>query len=357
MLRTLKTFFPIAEKVWDRKTSLPILNHICVENGFIRMTDLEMSVKAPVDDKRAYTIPIKLMKKVLNTKPKELSIELTDERKAKIVFDNKSVAFPFESIDDYPQEPKEKYEEAGTWTKEVLLKLYNQLPFTSTDELRAALTGVYVEQNNKLSSCATNGHVLKYIANLDAAGECTIRQDFKVILPAKCIQVLAKFARGNVTVFSAKERIKFILPGGIEIISNLIEGKYPEFQKVIPSSFPGEVTFTRDDFMRVIKDAKPFANPHNNKAVFTVNNRTITINTENGDDGTRFETSMPGGKGNGNKLTIAFDLALLEKVLKGVGTEQVLWKYDDSNAASVFVSANGEAEHTVNLLMPIKLKE
>ncbi|MFC1555409.1 hypothetical protein ACFL7D_12310, partial [candidate division KSB1 bacterium] len=277
MLKTLKTFFPIAEKVWDRKSSLPILSHICVDNGFIRMTDLEISVKTPVDDKRAYTIPIKLLKKVLNTKPKEIKIDLINDKKVKIFFDNKSVTSKFESVDDYPQEPKELYEETGTWTKDVLLKLYNQLPFTSTDELRLTLTGVYIHQNKKLSSCATDGHVLQYITNLDAASECTLQNDLKTIMPVKTIQILAKFARGTVKVYSGKERIKFILPGGIEITSNVIDGRYPEFQKVIPLSFPGKVTFTRDDLVRVIKETKPFANPHNNKAIFTVNNGAITI--------------------------------------------------------------------------------
>ncbi|MFC1553398.1 hypothetical protein ACFL7D_02080 [candidate division KSB1 bacterium] len=357
MLQTLKTFFPIAEKVWDRKTSLPILSHICVDNGFIRMTDLEINVKAPVDDKRAYTIPIKLLKKVLNTKPKELKIDLINDKEVKIFFDNKSVAFPFESVENYPQELKELYEETGAWTKDVLLKLYNQLPFTSTDELRLVLTGVYVHQNKKLSSCATDGHVLQNVTNLDATGECTMQNDVKVIMPVKTIQILAKFARGDVKVFSGKERMKFVLPGGIEITSNVIEGRYPEFRKVIPSTFPGKVTFARDDLVRVIKDTKPFANPHNNKAIFTVNNGTITINAENVDDETSFETSISSRKGNSKNLIIGLDITLLEKVLKGINSEQVIWKYGDSTDASVFVSANGEAENTINLLMPIKLRE
>ncbi len=357
MLQKLRTFFPIAEKVWDRKSTLPVISHICVEGGFMRMTDLEISVKMPVDDNRKYTIPIKILKKVFNTKPKELRIVLINDKKAKLFFDNKSISFPFENTENYPLEPEGKFQYTSSWSKEVLIKLFNQIPFTSTDELKNTLLGVYVHQNKKLSTCATDGFVLQYNQDIASKNECKLDKDFSEILPVKCIQLLAKFAHGSVKVFSGKDRIKFLLPGDIELTSNTIEGVYPNFYKVIPSSFNGEVIIDKKALSGSVKQTKPFANPGNNKAVFTFNNGSMNIKADNPDEETCFETSLPTRNRKGEDLTIGLSLELLEIALSGVQDDQICWKYNDSNSASIMVDPADTENNTINLIMPIKLKE
>ncbi len=358
MIKELSKFIPIAEKVWDRKTTLNILCDICISDGYMRMTDLETTVKMPVKDKRKYTIPIKLLKKVLKSKPGELKVELFKDSKAKIIYDNKSVTFPYQSPDDYPCDPKEEYKEVGVWTRNALLKLYNQIPFTSTDILRSTLMGVYIEQNIKrLSSCATDGHALQFIEKLDPEVENGSPDKVQAILQIKTIQLLAKFAKGDVKVFSGNDYMKFILPGNIELTSRLIEGKYPDFKNIIPAKFPCEVTFKKDDFLKSVKETLPFSNPVNTKAILTINNGNITFCTENIDDDTRFESSIQTTTQKGKGLEIGFDLKLLEKTISGVDDDQVIWKYDDPNTASVFIDANKNGAGKVNLLMPIKIRD
>jgi len=74
MLYLMQTFLPIAEKVYDRKTTLDILHSICVHDGFMLMTDLDIFVRMPFKSKENYTLPIKTIKKIVSTKPTTLNI-------------------------------------------------------------------------------------------------------------------------------------------------------------------------------------------------------------------------------------------------------------------------------------------
>ena len=102
MIHLFKTFLPIAEKIYDRKATMDILHHICIRDGFMMMTDLEIYVRMPVNEKQNYTIPIKMLKKVLLTKPTTLDIKVLENRRLNISFDDTFITIPTVNIDEYP---------------------------------------------------------------------------------------------------------------------------------------------------------------------------------------------------------------------------------------------------------------
>ena len=167
MLLQLRQFLPIAEKILDRKSDNPILSSICFHSGLVTMTDLEITATMPVDDDRSYTLPLDILKKVLKTNPKQLEIEISKGPVLEIKFDDKTLKFPVAEWREYPDVPSDAFQELGVWPAEIFQKIYSQIPYTSTDSLRPAMNGVLIEQNSKLSSCATNGHVLNFIRDLD----------------------------------------------------------------------------------------------------------------------------------------------------------------------------------------------
>ncbi len=61
-------------------------------------------------------------------------------------------------------------------------RLYKQIPYASKDCLRPALTGIYIQQNKKLSSVATDGHVLQWIADHDSDKECKLKSEYAKVL-------------------------------------------------------------------------------------------------------------------------------------------------------------------------------
>lgn len=154
---------PIAEKVINRRTTLPILEHVCVRNGCLSATDLENTIRMSVDDDRSYTMPLNILKIILKAKPKVLEIDVLEDGKVQVKYDSRTVSFQSRDPKEFPNLPEGKYEDAGKWTPAIIKALYSQLPYTSNDELKPALTGVLIDQNGTLSSCATDGHILRQV--------------------------------------------------------------------------------------------------------------------------------------------------------------------------------------------------
>jgi len=94
MLNELRAFLPMAEKVKARNPTMPILNHLCIENGAMRITDLETTIIIPVDDDRIYTLPISIMKQILKQRPAALEITPLEDYQMKVLFDGNAVVFP-----------------------------------------------------------------------------------------------------------------------------------------------------------------------------------------------------------------------------------------------------------------------
>ncbi|MFH2040807.1 MAG: hypothetical protein ABIJ65_15360, partial [Chloroflexota bacterium] len=166
MLHELRAFLPMAEKVKARNPTLTILNYLCVENGSMRLTDLETTIIIPVDDERSYTLPIAIMKQIFKQRPSSLDIQPMEDNKMKVLFDGHSVTFPVMDIAEYPSVPKETFKKVAIWPKEIFLQLFKQLDFVSEDELKPALMGVWVKQDQTMTSCATDGHLMEFAENL-----------------------------------------------------------------------------------------------------------------------------------------------------------------------------------------------
>jgi DNA polymerase III sliding clamp (beta) subunit (PCNA family) len=194
MLHQLMRFVPIADKIIPRNTSLPILTNIMVDKGVMRATDLEITAVLKIEDDRSYLIPIGIVKTILKSKPKNIDIELLPENKIQINYHNRGVIFPAMGVQDYPEHMNYKFKSIGVWTKRVLQELYHQLLYCSTDELRPALTGVFIRQNSALLTCATDGHVLRLIRDVDLDKKCKLNKKFEGIISNKCIQLLARYA-------------------------------------------------------------------------------------------------------------------------------------------------------------------
>ena len=69
MIKNLTKFIQLAQKIVPKKSTLPILACVCVEDGFIRATNLETTIRMPIDDNRKYMLPFGVLKSILKSKP------------------------------------------------------------------------------------------------------------------------------------------------------------------------------------------------------------------------------------------------------------------------------------------------
>ncbi len=358
MLFQLNRFIPIAEKIIPRRSSIPILTNVCFTDGKIVATDLDITLVMKTEQNISLVIPLNILKIVLKAKPKTLAFEELSDSKAKINYDNKSITFSTESIDEFPNFPKSRFKTVAVWSRDVIKILHDQLPYCSTDELRPALTGVYVNQNHHIESCATSGHVLRFIKDIDPGKNGKLKADFSDIIPKRALQILSRFTLKEVIVAVKENEFRFTLDNDLELFVRKIEGKYPKFENVIPLEHSGSVHFNKDEMTLVIKDAINFTSGYNHLAEFLIAKDEILISAEDREVGTKWQGSLPvrdlSGKEN---IKIGLNLELLEKVIKGINSKEVIWIYDSPNSPMIFSENDNSEKEIINLLMPIRLEE
>ena len=216
MIQQLIRFLPIAEKVIAKKTTLPILTHVCVRDGYVSATDLENTVRMKIDDSRHYTIPITILKMVLKSKPKLLEIDVLEDEKVQIQYDSRKLTFKSKDAEEFPTTPADKFKSLGSWSIDIIRELYSQLPYTTNDELKPAMTGVYFDQNGTLKSCATSGHFLRVINNVNLDGKAKLKNKATGIIPKKALQILARVVKGQVKTAISKTHLRVMLGDELE---------------------------------------------------------------------------------------------------------------------------------------------
>jgi len=353
MLPTLNRLKPFLEKVISRKTALPILKSICIRGGFITATDLETTVRMKVRDDRAYTIPLAVLMTVLKTRPLSLLIELEDE-KVKLTYDQKQVSFKSLNPDDFPLTPTGRFTSLGVWSPKVLKELHRQIRFTSTDELKPALTGVFIEQNGNLTSCATDGHILRMLKD-EQTGQP--KNTFKGILPKKSLMILTRLIKNPVRVAASDTPLRLTIKPGLDLYIRLKDEIYPDFKTVIPKTFAGRVTVDKAHITRLLSESKPFLDPKTHAGRFTVTEEGIRFKVVNEDEELTWEASLPVINQSGKNLEVGLNVNLLDTVLQPIDTPEVLWQYGSSTSAGVVTGPQEKEPQAVQLLMPIRMEE
>ena len=348
MLQDFIKFLPIAEKIIPGRTSIDVIKNIAVCKGYMMATDLEMTAIMKIDDKKDFLVPMSIIKTVLKSRPVRFDIDLSEKNRIKITYDDKAVSFPANDVNDCPMFPMQKFHYIGTWDKACIELLHSQLPYCSMDELRPALCGVYVSQNGSFTSCATDGHVLRLIRNIDIGNN----KVFEGIIPRNVLKLLPRIVKTKVQVSVSTEYYRFIIDNGIEIFSRKIEETYPQYQQVLPKEYQGIIAIDKKRFIKLADAAKAFAEK-SQKSIVHINNDSIIMQVENHDSDTTWESKMPIDVLSNKKMDLGMNIGYLEKVLHGIESDRALWKYNDSDSATLIVEE--DKENVVNLLMPVRI--
>lgn len=303
-----------------------------------------------------YTIPLNLLKTILKARPKKLEVEVLEDGKVVITYDTRRIMFESLDTDEFPVVPSGRFRAVGQWPKEVIRKLYEQLTYASTDELKPALTGVYLHQNKVLTSCATDGHVLRWIKNADPERVSKLKNNFIGIIPRKSLQILSRIVKGNVNVAASKTHLRLKLNKDTELFTRLIDEKYPDYKSVIPGKFSGSAKLNTKALQSLISDALPFVNRETKLGAFTVNGD-LAVAVEDAERNIQWDSELPISGQSGDDITIGINLAYLEKILKSIDEDEVLWQYGSPISASILSNVNSKSPNEINLIMPIRLKE
>ena len=277
---------------------------------------------------------------------------------AKISYQNGLFSLPIENADEFPV-PQTVGESATTIviSNALLNENINRSIFaTAQDELRPVMNGIFFDLTpDCLAVVASDGH--KLVRNKIF----TIKSDqpASFILPKKPAALLKNLLGkdgGDVTI-RFDERNAEINYGDGTIQCRLIEGRYPNYNSVIPQNNPNELRIDRNGLLAALRRVQPFANDSSNQIRFHVEGGTLQLDAEDYDF-SKTATERMSCDYNGQPMSIGFKGSSFIEVLGNFDCPEVIIQLaDPSRAGLVLPSEQPENQDVLMLMMPMLLND
>ena len=252
-------------RVANSRGTLPILANVLIKTSNNRLslsaTNLDIAIThyigAKVSQEGSITVPARLMQDFVNSLPEGV-IELDlQETKLHVNTDQYKSVVNGIIADDFPSMPSITDGKKWSIKGDIFKKALQQVAFAaSSDETRPVLTGVLLHTlDGKLYMAATDSYRLAE----KQLGEN--KHDIKLLIPASAMHDLLRVLGDNddeVTVTHDEQQVLFKV-GDIELVTRLVDGKYPDYRKLIPAKFETQATLKKADLVNVTKVSSLFA--------------------------------------------------------------------------------------------------
>jgi DNA polymerase-3 subunit beta len=319
------------------KNTMPILANVLLEARDKKLefvaTDLDMgircSVAAEIVDKGSITINAKKLSDIVRELP-EATVELEIDDSHKMILNCQKSTFKVHGLpkDDFPILPEVKKDKVFKIKGSLLQEMIRKTIFAvSTDETRYVLNGVFFQvEGTKIRMVSTDGHRLAFIEKkLEGKND----DKASVIIPTKTLNELTKvisdLGKGKeedllVEVIATDNQIKFVIEG-VEIISRLIEGQFPNYEQVIPKESDKKIEASISLLAAATRRVAILTSEKSNSIRYQAKNNKLTISSKTPDMGEAKEDIDVDYKG--EEISIAYNAKYVLDVLKNVGTDTV----------------------------------
>lgn len=270
----LKTGLSIVSHVAGKNINLPILNNVLVEglNGKIKLTttNLEIGIsyviRGKIEKDGSFTVDAKILNDYIGLLPNQRVDLIALENKLSVECDNYKTKINGQSAEEFPLIPAvERTESCKIKTEEFKRSLGQVIFAATTNESRLELSGVLFSfDSGELIMAATDSFRLaeKKVRSLDG----NLFTGKRVIVPVKTLQELIRVLGGvkegdqmeEVEIYVSENQILFVC-GGMELVSRVIEGNYPDYQQIIPSTEKTKAIVRVDEMVRAVKASSLFS--------------------------------------------------------------------------------------------------
>ena len=276
----------------------------------------------------------------------------------KINYQNGLFSLPIESADEYPI-AQAVSDNASTIviSNQLLNENINRSIFaTAQDELRPVMNGIYFDLTaDYLAVVASDGHKLVRNRIYTIKSE----QPAAFILPKKPASLLKNLLgkdANDVTIRFDDRNAEIIFSDG-SIKCRLIEGRYPNYNSVIPQNNPNELRVDRNGLLAALRRVQPFANESSNLIRFHVEGATLQLDAEDYDF-SKTATERVMCEYNGQPMNIGFKGSSFIEVLSNFECAEVIVQLaDPSRAGLVLPSEQPENQDVLMLMMPMLLND
>ncbi len=277
---------------------------------------------------------------------------------AKISYQNGLFSLPVENADEYPQsQPITEGINTIVMPSNVLADNINRSLFaTAQDELRPVMNGIYFDLTPEhLAVVASDGHKLVRNKVFTVQSE----QPASFILPKKPAGLLKNLLQkdGGDVEIKFNERNAEINYGDGRLSCRLIEGRYPNYNSVIPQNNTNTLTVDRLALLAALRRVQPFANDSSNLIRFHVEGSTLQLDAEDFDF-SKTATERMSCEYDGTPMSIGFKGNSFIEVLNNIEESEVALKLSDPSRAGIVVpSVQQENQDLLMLLMPMLLND
>jgi DNA polymerase-3 subunit beta len=361
----------IVAKAVSPRSTLPVLANILIasDEGRLRLsaTNLEMGITcwipARIDEEGSTTVPARTFSDLVSTLPSDQVLLKLDPSTQTLNVRGGTSTNDIKCIDaqEFPPLPVPDFDGAVQINVGDFREMIHQVAFAaSSDEARPVLMGVLVQvDKDKLIMAAADGFRLSVRkAVLSTPSPAPI----SAIVPSQALKELARVATDG------EEPIYMVLPKGrgqvvfrvkdVEVVSQLIDGTFPDYQQIIPRSYKSRTLVSTSSLLKACKQAEIFAREGSNVARFNIKTaqgemqpsevEISATSEETGKNETIVEATVDGGG-----LLIAFNVKFLREALEVIRTPNVALETSAPNAPGV-VKPVGD-DQFLHVIMPMHL--
>ena len=355
-------------RVINSKNSLPILDCFLLEltDGTLSITasDSETTLSTSIETNEydadgRFAVNSKTILDALKEIPEQpLAFEVNENMEIVVKYQNGKYSLMGQNAEEYPQSANlgSNAVHVGLGVDVLMNGINRSLFATADDELRPVMNGIYFDITTEdITFVASDGHKLVRNKSYKARGN----EKAAFILPKKPATLLKNLLpkeTGDVQIDFDDRNAVFTLEN-YSMTCRLIEGRYPNYNSVIPQNNPHRATIDRAAFVSALKRVSVFSSAASSLIKLRLDTNTIQISGQDIDFSTSAEETLM-CQYEGNQMSIGFKSTFLIDILNNISSQEVLMELADPSRAGVMVPVEqNEEEDLLMLLMPMMLND
>ena len=348
--------------------TLPILDNFLFEINNNKLTlsssDLESTMTSEIEIESTSTdkiaISAKLLTDILKTFSEQpLTFSKTDNNTIEISASNGKYSLAYLNGDEFPKQIELLDAHETKIKGSDLGNAINSTIFASgTDDLRPVMNGVFFQFNSdSLKFVATDAHKLVKFET----SEYTTNEVSEFIMPKKPLQILKGILQGEnseLVIQHNESNAKFIFDKS-SITCRLIDGKFPNYEAVIPKDNPNVLTIDRQLFLNSVRRVSIFSNKTTNQIRIKIAGTLLNISAEDFDFSNKADENLE-CQFSGDDIQIGFNSKFLIEMLNNLESDMITLSMSHPNRAGIIrpLNEDGESKETITMLvMPVMLND
>jgi len=360
----------LVSRVVASKAQLPVLSNVLlsIDKGKLRLstTNLETGMNlwlgGKTEGEGKLTVPAKIFNEVVSSLPQETVVLEKEGEGLRISCGKFKSKINGIAAEEFPLMPSlrdgKTIKETFSLDREAVEKGLGQVAMAAaTDESRPIFTGVKMElDEKKLRLAATDGYRLsvKTVTNLKG-----LKKQKSLVVPARALMELVRAitateteAKEVVLAATEEERQLIMAYGDVEVVTRILEGEFPDFDKIIPTSHTTAIVLDAEELLQAVRAAAVFAKDSANIVRFKVSDKGLLISANAPQVGEN-EVELSGKK-TGEDAEIAFNSRYLLEMLNVIEVKEL--RLEMSGPLSPGVFKPKEDNGLIHIIMPVRVQ-